>query len=56
MGLLTAHAAHHLTQFQQLKDEDYTHEADTWKGMKSHIYVVADALTDALAAQFPNKF
>ena len=56
MGLLTAHAAHHLTQFQQLKDGDYAHEADTWKGMKTHIYVVADALTDALAAQFPNKF
>jgi len=56
MGLLMAHAAHHLTQFQQLKDGDYTHEAATWTGMKSHIYVVADALTDALAAQFPNKF
>lgn len=56
MGLLTAHAAHHLTQFQQLKDGDYAHEAETWAGMKTHIYVVADALTDALAAQFPNKF
>lgn len=56
MGLLTAHAAHHLTQFQQLKAGDYAHEAATWTGMKSHIYVVADALTDALAAQFPNKF
>jgi len=56
MGLLMAHAAHHLTQFQQLKDGDYAHEAETWKGMKQHIYVVSDALTQALAAQFPAKF
>ncbi|HQY58357.1 MAG: hypothetical protein WBB60_15280 [Nitrospira sp.] len=56
MGLLMAHAAHHLTQFQQLKDGDYVHEAETWTGMKQHIYVVSDALTQALAAQFPAKF
>ncbi|MEC4890796.1 MAG: hypothetical protein RI101_12125 [Nitrospira sp.] len=56
MGLLTAHAAHHLQQFQQLKDGDYVHEGETWTGMKSHIYVVADTLAMGLAAQFPNKF
>lgn len=56
MGLLMAHAAHHLTQFQQLKDGDYVHEAETWTGMKQHIYTVSDALTQALAAQFPAKF
>lgn len=56
MGLLTAHAAHHIQQFQQLKEGDYQHERDTWTGMKSHIYVVADTLTSGLAAQFPNKF
>lgn len=56
MGLLTAHAAHHIQQFQQLKDGDYAHEGDTWKGMKAHIYVVADTLANGLAAQFPNKF
>lgn len=56
MGLLMAHAAHHLTQFQQLKDGDYLHEAETWTGMKQHIYVVSDALAQALAAQFPAKF
>lgn len=56
MGLLMAHAAHHITQFQQLKEGDYTHEADTWRGMKQHIYVVADALSQGLAAQFPDKF
>lgn len=56
MGLLTAHAGHHIQQFQQLKASEYTQEADTWKGMKQHIYVVADALTGALAKQFPDKF
>jgi len=56
MGLLTAHAAHHIQQFQQLKAGEYAEEADTWKGMKQHIYVVADALTGALTRQFPDKF
>lgn len=56
MGLLTAHAAHHIQQFQQLKAGEYAQEAETWNGMKKHIYVVADALTGALAQQFPSKF
>ncbi|HEX7767469.1 MAG TPA: hypothetical protein VF443_12200 [Nitrospira sp.] len=56
MGLLTAHAAHHIQQFQQLKAGEYAQEAETWNGMKKHIYVVADALTGALAQQFPAKF
>lgn len=56
MGLLTAHAAHHIQQFQQLKAGEYTQEGETWTGMKKHIYVVADALTGALAQQFPAKF
>lgn len=56
MGLLTAHAAHHFQEFQQLKAGEYVQEADTWRGMKQHIYVVADALTGALAQQFPDKF
>ena len=56
MGLLMAHAAHHITEFQQLQAGDYAKEAETWKGMKQHIYVVADALTGALAKQFPDKF
>ena len=56
MGLLMAHAAHHIQQFQQLKGSEYTHERDTWIGMKTHTYVVADTLTNGLAAQFPNKF
>lgn len=56
MGLLMTHAAHHIQQFQQLKVGEYAQEAETWKGMKQHIYVVADTLTDALARQFTAKF
>ena len=56
MGLLMAHAAHHIQQFQQLKAGEYAQESETWNGMKKHIYVVADALTGALAQQFPAKF
>jgi hypothetical protein len=56
MALFMAHAAHHITQFQQLQAGDYAQEAETWKGMKQHIYVVADALAGALATQFPDKF
>ena len=56
MSLLMAHAAHHIQQFQQLKAGEYAQEADTWKGMKQHIYVVADTLTGALAQQFPDNF
>jgi hypothetical protein len=40
----------------QLKEKDYVHEGETWKVMKRHVYVIADALTMALATQFPNKF
>ena len=56
MGLLMAHASHHIQQFQQLKVGEYAQEADTWKGMKQHIYVIADTMTGALAQQFPKKF
>ncbi|BFU95908.1 MAG: hypothetical protein NTNFB02_26300 [Nitrospira sp.] len=56
MGLLMTHAAHHIQQFQQLKVGEYAHEAETWKGMKQHMYLVADTLTSALARQFPEKF
>lgn len=56
MGLLMAHAAHHITEFQQLKAKDYVHEAETWAGMKQHMYVLADALSGALVKQFPDKF
>jgi hypothetical protein len=55
-GLIAAHGAHHILQITQFKERDYVHEAETWKVMKQHVYVIADALTTALATQFPTKF
>jgi len=56
LGLLQAHGAHHVAQIQQLRAGKFDAEASTWNDMKDHMYVVADALADALAKQFPNKF
>ena len=55
-GLIAAHGAHHVLQITQFKERDYVHEGETWKVMKQHVYVIADALTIALATQFPSKF
>jgi hypothetical protein len=55
-ALLTAHGGHHLQQNQQLAKGDRAAEARTWDEMRSHIYSISDALTAALAKQFPNKF
>jgi hypothetical protein len=54
-GLLKAHGAHHIAQIQQLQAKDYAGEAQTWATMTRHMYVIADALADALARQFPAK-
>lgn len=54
-GLFLAHIAHHEQQIQQLHDKQYKQEAETWEAMKGHMYGIADALTDALAKQFPAK-
>lgn len=54
--LLLAHGGHHLQQIQEVQAGQYEKEAATWSAMKGHIYVIADALTDALAKQFPEKF
>jgi hypothetical protein len=55
-GMLLAHGGHHIQQIQQLRDKQYGPEAQTWNEMKSHMYALADALTGALAKQFPAKF
>lgn len=55
-GLLLAHVGHHKQQIQQLRDKQYQQEAETWGVMKGHMYVIADMLAGALAAQFPEKF
>lgn len=55
-SLLVAHGGHHVQQIKQLRDKDYGGEARTWEQMKSHMYVIADALTGALVKQFPSRF
>ncbi len=55
-GLLLAHAGHHIEQIQELSARQYEAEAKTWEEMKQHMYVIADALTDALVKQFARKF
>ena len=56
LGLLQAHGGHHIGQIQQLKAGQYAEEAKTWTEMQTHMYVIADALTGAIAKQFPEKF
>lgn len=48
-GLLLAHGSHHIEQIQQLSARRYAAEAKTWDEMKTHVYVLADAVSDALA-------
>lgn len=55
-SLLLAHGGHHIAQIQQLRAKDYAAEAQTWEAMKQHMYVIADALSGAIAKQFPAKF
>ena len=55
-GMLLAHGGHHVQQIKQLRDKQYAEEAQTWEGMKGHMYGIADALTGAIAKQFPAKF
>ncbi|HXV81083.1 MAG TPA: hypothetical protein VEG60_14490 [Candidatus Binatia bacterium] len=55
-GLLQAHGGHHIVQIQELQDKDYAREAQTWSDMSQHMYVISDAIADALAKQFPAKF
>ncbi len=55
-GLLGAHGAHHVQQIRQIQAKEYDAEAKTWAAMKDHMYVIADALADGLAQQFPDKF
>jgi hypothetical protein len=55
-GLLAAHGSHHAQQISQFKAGQWDAEARTWEAMKDHMYVIADALADAIAKQFPDRF
>ena len=55
-GMLLAHGGHHVVQIQQLQNNEYKEEVQTWDAMKDHMYSIADAMTYALAKQFPARF
>lgn len=55
-SLLTAHGSHHVQQIQEFKARQYEQEAKTWAAMTGHMYVIADALADGIAKQFPDRF
>lgn len=55
-GLMLAHGGHHIQEIEQIKNRQYAQEAQTWDAMKRHMYVIADALANAIARQFPARF
>jgi hypothetical protein len=50
------HGSHHISQIQELAAKDTAAEGKTQVQMKAHMIEIADALTDAIAKQFPEKF
>ena len=54
--LLAAHGSHHVQQIKQFEAKQFDAEAKTWAAMTGHMYVIADALADGIAKQFPDKF
>ncbi|MBS0581995.1 MAG: hypothetical protein JSS42_02720 [Proteobacteria bacterium] len=55
LSLLTAHVGHHAAQVREIMQGDMPAEAKTWSAMQAHMDVIADALADAIARQFPAK-
>jgi hypothetical protein len=54
-GLLAGHVAHHSAQIEEIMAGDMKAEATTWTAMQQHMNVIADALSGAIAKQFPDK-
>ena len=55
-SLLTAHGSHHVQQIHEIQAKQFDEEAKTWAAMSHHMYMIADALADGIAKQFPDKF
>ena len=55
-GLFATLVDHHVAQITKFQNKDYAGEEEIWPAMEHHSYVIADALTTALAKQFPAKF
>ncbi|WP_374076156.1 hypothetical protein [Bdellovibrio bacteriovorus] len=56
VSLLAAHGGHHVAQINEIQKKDFASEAQTWDGMKQHMYSLSDALVGGIAKQFPDKF
>jgi hypothetical protein len=54
-GLLTTHVGHHAAQIGEIMQGDMKAEATTWAAMRAHMDTLADALSGAIAKQFPQK-
>ena len=54
-GLLTTHVGHHSAQIGEIMQGDMKAEATTWAAMRTHMDTLADALSGAIAKQFPQK-
>jgi hypothetical protein len=55
-GLLSSHGGHHIAQIDGIAARDFRGEAANWHAMRQHMLVISDAIVDALARQFPQKF
>jgi hypothetical protein len=55
-GLLVTHAQQHIKSIDATAKRDWATEADMWDPMVKHIYTITDAVADAVAKQYPDKF
>jgi L-fucose isomerase-like protein len=54
-GLLVMHAAQHQELTGEIMKGDTANAAKTWSAMQAHMNTIADALSDGIAKQFPQK-
>jgi hypothetical protein len=54
-GLFVAHAMHHQSLTGEIMKGDTAGAAKTWSAMQAHMNTIADALSDGIAKQFPQK-
>ena len=54
-GLLVTHAGDHAALVGEIMKGDNAAAAKTWAAMQAHMNTIADALSDAIAKQFPAK-
>lgn len=55
-GLFLTHAQQHIKSIDATAKKDWAGEADMWDPMVKHVYTMSDAIADAIAKQFPDKF